>query len=208
VNAQQTIASRLPAVLVLTAGLAAALAGCERMQQDLEAFNQRLAAQFNGEDAPAATPPADGDATAEAFDRQSVPEPLHLLLPHEVRIHPFTGTRTFDEAGGVRGLDVRVEAKDAYGDMTKAFGDFRFELYAFRANSPDPKGRRLMVWRESLLDPKDNLMHWGGMVARRYQFRLQWDQPIPVGRKLVLTVTFTSPFTERLTDEHVFVSGQ
>jgi len=63
-----------------------------------------------------------------------LPAPLHLLLPRAISIHPFTGTRTFDKAGRVKGIDVRVEALDAYGDSTKAFGKFRFALYQHQAN--------------------------------------------------------------------------
>ena len=32
--------------------------------------------------------------------------------------------------------------------------------------------------------------------------------PIPVGRKFVLQAVFTSPFTERMFAERVFISGQ
>jgi hypothetical protein len=181
---------------LLLAAVLACAGGCEWIQRDLTTINRTLSDGLGGPDLPSGT------------EHEDVPAPLHLLLPHEIRIHPFTGTRTFDEAGGVRGLDVRVEAKDAYDDLTKAFGRFFFELYEFRTDSPDPKGERLATWEEDLLDPRDNLRHWGGMVARRYHFRLQWDQPIPVGRKFVLTVAFTSPWTDRLSDEHVFVSGQ
>jgi len=136
-----------------------------------------------------------------------VPEPIRLLLPEAVRIHPFTGTRIFDEKGGIRGIDVRIEASDYYGDSTKAFGDFRFELYTHRENSADPKGQRLAVWEESLITPEKNLLHWD-KITHTYQFKLQWDRPVAVGKKFVLAATFSSPYTPRLFDERVFVSGQ
>ncbi len=139
--------------------------------------------------------------------QQPVPSPISLLLPCEIRIHPFTGARTFDEAGGIKGIDVRIEAVDTYGDSTKAFGDFRFELYAYKLNSSDPKGDRITAWAVSLMEPKDNLMHWDN-ITRTYEFKLQWDKPIDVGQRFVLVAVFASPFTERLFTERVFISGQ
>ena len=138
---------------------------------------------------------------------RKVPPPIDLLLPRVIRIHPFTGTRTFDESGGVKGIDVRIEALDSYGDATKAFGDFRFELYAFLANNPDPKGKRLSTWEVPLLKPKVNLTHWDN-ITRTYEFKLLWDDPIPVGERFVLVAVFSSPFGERRSDQRVFTSGQ
>ncbi len=139
--------------------------------------------------------------------RTEVPEPIDLLLPQEVRLHPFTGTRMFDAAGGVSGIDVRVEAIDAYGDASKAFGEFRFELYTFDASRPGHRGRQMDVWTVSVDDPKDNRAHWNS-ISHTYQFKLSWRTPIPVGQKFVLRAIFQSRFTDRLFDEREFVSGQ
>jgi len=135
-----------------------------------------------------------------------VPQPINYLLPKAISIHPFTGMRNFDEAGGLRGIDVRVEAKDAFGDAGKAFGKFLFQLYEFRPQNSDPKGTLIMTWEEDLLDAQKNLLHWN--IHRTYEFKLLWNSPIPVGQKFVLEVIFSSPFTQRLTDERVFISGQ
>jgi hypothetical protein len=134
-----------------------------------------------------------------------IPRPINLLLPQSIHIHSFTGTRTFDE-GGVKGIDVRIEAKDAYGDPTKAFGQFRFELYELRPHNPDRKGRLIMTWEEDVLEAKKNLVHWN--IHRNYEFKLLWHYPIPVGQELVLRAVFSSPFTQRLYDERVLISGQ
>jgi len=136
-----------------------------------------------------------------------VPTPLHLLLPKAIRIHPFTGTRTFDEAGGVKGIDVRVEALDAYGDATKAFGKFQFALYQHKADSPSPRGAQVATWEEDLLSAEKNLVHWDS-ITRAYAFKLQWYKAIPVGQKFVLAIDFSSPFTPRRFAERVFISGQ
>ena len=66
--------------------------------------------------------------------------------------------------GGIKGVDVRIEAVDAYGDAPKAFGNFRFEMYKFVPNSLDPKGKRLATWEESVLEPKANDKTWGPLV--------------------------------------------
>ncbi len=138
---------------------------------------------------------------------QEVPHPVNLMLPKSIRITPFTGMRAFDDAGGVKGIDVHIEAKDTYGDTTRAFGDFRFELYEFKPNSLDPKGAKLGSWDVPVLKPDDNRRHWDP-IHRAYEFKLQWDQPIAVGRRFVLVAVFDSPFTDRIFNERVFVSGE
>lgn len=139
--------------------------------------------------------------------RKEVPYPISLLLPEEIEIHGFTGVRTFDESGGVKGIDARVTAKNAFGDAAKAFGKFRFELYQFRPNNPDPKGDQVGVWNTDLSDPKTNVRHWQGHFSG-YKFNLKWSRSIPVGKRFVLVVVFSSPFTDRLFDQRVFVAGQ
>ncbi len=144
---------------------------------------------------PGAQPPA----------AEVVPEPINTLLPTQIRIHPFTGMRVLSEKGNIKGIDVRIEAIDAFGDTNKAFGQFRFELYQFKPNSPDPKGARLAVWNENVEDFESNRRHWSS-IARTYQFKLAWNHPIPVGQKFVLVTVFQSRFTERLFAERMFVS--
>ena len=174
---------------LLVALAAAASGGC-----DGEKFDFR----------PPWSAPSARDANAA---RTAVPEPIHLLLPQAVRIHPFTGTRTFDDSGGVKGIDVRIEAIDAYGDSTKAFGKFHFALHEYQPGRPDPKGRRIATWEENLLEPKKNLIHWDN-ITRAYKFKLQWYRPIPVGSRFILVASFSSPFTQRKFAERSFISGQ
>ena len=178
------------ALSALAAGAAAlaalALAGCN----NADVHQGRTEAGTRP--APAATP---------------VPAPLTLLLPQSIRLHEFTGTRVFDQAGGVTGIDVRIEALDAYGDANKAFGQFRFELFRYKPNAPDPKGERLEVWDVDVDGPEENRRHWNS-ITRTYQFKLAWEEPVPVGKKFVLAAVFDSRFTPRLFHERVFVSGQ
>ncbi len=137
----------------------------------------------------------------------NIPQPIALMLPQQIRIHPFTGTRVFQEQGGISGVDVRIEALDAFEDQTKAFGQFRFELYRFQPNSRDPKGQRLATWVEDVEKPAVNRSHWNGLT-RTYQFKLGWNESIPVGSKFVLVAVFQSPYTPRLTDERTFIAGE
>ncbi len=136
-----------------------------------------------------------------------VPDPINLTLPKTISFHPFTGSRVFGESGGVQGIDARLEAKDAFGDSTKAFGEFRFELYRYKPNSPDPRGQQLATWEENLTDPKKNLTHWDGFT-RSYEFKLRWEQPIAIGDKFIMVAVFSSPFTERKFTQREFISGQ
>ena len=99
-----------------------------------------------------------------------------------------------------------MQAFDRFDDSTKAFGVFRFELYAYRAHEPDPRGRRIHVWRADLSDPQVNLAHWD-TISRTYQFRLVWKEPVPVGEKFVLAAILDGP-RGRLFDQRVFTSGE
>jgi hypothetical protein len=143
--------------------------------------------------------------TSEPAIKEKIPEPIDLLLPEEIVIQAWTGTRVFSEAGGINGIDVRIQAKDHFGDFTKAFGSFRFELYHFRPGV-DPKGERIAVWNEDILSAAQHREHWDKYLPG-YQFKLGWSQPIELGRKFVLQVTFDSPWTERLVTERTFTAG-
>ena len=132
-----------------------------------------------------------------------VPRPVDLLLPQKIRIHPFTAIRVLEDRN-VLGVEARIEALDAFGDPTKAFGDVRFELYAHRANGPDNKGRRLNVWQVSIGDPGSNMVHWDH-VTRSYLFKLELTQQAEPADRYVLVAIFASPYTQRLFAEHVVV---
>ena len=139
--------------------------------------------------------------------RIPVPAPLDKLLPDRVTIHPFTGARTFDDAGEVQGFEVRIKVLDDYGDPTKAFGEYLFMLYTYRTQSENPRGERLGMWPESLIDPDKNQLHWDA-ISQSYKFNLRYRDQLVVGHQYVLEVYFTSPFTERLSAKRVFVADR
>jgi len=137
-----------------------------------------------------------------------VPTPVDLLLPQKIRIHPFTSMRTFEESN-VRGVEARIETLDAFGDPVKAFGEFRFELWSYRANNPEHKGKLLNNWTVSTNDARANQMHWDH-VTRAYLFKLELTKlPEPEEnekletKRYVLVAVFSSPYTNRLFAEHV-----
>ena len=137
--------------------------------------------------------------------REEVPPPINLLLPRTLDIHPFTQTGTFEEGGS--GVHARIQARDAYGDPTKAFGDFRFELYEFRTHHQDHKGARLAQWEVKLSQPEQNLTHWD-RHTRSYEFKLGWNQRLPTGRRVILVAVFTSRFTPRISAEREIIAGE
>ncbi len=129
------------------------------------------------------------------------------LLPAGVRLHPFTGTRQFDESGDLRGIEARVEVRDHFDDATKAFGTFRFEAYGYRPFQSDPRGKTLAKWAVDLTSPEPNLNHWD-TIHHTYRFRLKWDAPLPIGRQFVLRIVFSPPDGPRLFSQRVFVMEQ
>ena len=134
-----------------------------------------------------------------------VPAPINLLLPKSVEIHPFTQVGSFRQGG--QGLHARIRAVDTYGDSTKAFGHFRFELYQVRPQHPDGRGERLGQWEISVAEPQQNLVHWD-RHTRSYEFKLGWKQSPAPGEKLLLVTYFSSAFTPRLTTERELIAGE
>lgn len=134
-----------------------------------------------------------------------VPPPIDLLLPKSLEIHSFTQTETFEgQQGGIRAC---VKARDAYGDGTKAFGRFRFSLYAYAPQNENKRGSRLGEWEVDVSDPEQNLLYWDRHTGG-YEFKLGWNQHVPAGQRLILEAVFHSEFTPRLTAERDIVAGE
>lgn len=134
-----------------------------------------------------------------------IPVPISLLLPKTLEMHPFTRAGALEE--GHRGVLAHVQAKDAYGDPTKAFGKYRFELYSVRPDLADRKGLQLASWDSSVWDPETNLLHWD-RHTRSYAFKLGWDRRVAPGTRLLLVTSFDSPYTSRITTRRELVVGE
>jgi hypothetical protein len=136
---------------------------------------------------------------------ENIPPPINLLLPKTLTIHPFTQTEAFSDTTG--GVHARIQARDSFGDSTKAFGTVRFELYQFLEQNQRRHGPRVGQWEISIAQPRANLTHWNRHF-RSYEFKLACDKPLPTGRRFVLVATFTSPFTPRLSAQREIVAGE
>lgn len=113
-----------------------------------------------------------------------------LFQAREARIHPvFTKILDWTGDGKVDGIEALIELNDRFGDPTKAAGTFTFELYEYRADQPDPRGRRMYnPWQGTVLTEEEQRERWS-RTGRSYSFRLQADRLSPTG-PYVFAVTF------------------
>ena len=140
--------------------------------------------------------------TSNTADRIKIPPPINALLPQRIEVHPFTRIGVLSERGDIHGIDLCIRAVDSYGDATKAFGKFRFELYQFKPGSPDPKGALLAVWNENIETLKENRRYWDN-ISRTYRFKLAWDRETLPSEKFVIVVIFQSRYSDRLFAQRV-----
>ena len=112
-----------------------------------------------------------------------------LFGPAAMRVHPiFTQVADWTGDGRPDGIEALVELQDQFGDPTKASGRLVFELYEYRAYSPDPRGERLAFWNGQLATADDQAQRWN-RTSRTYSFPLSFE-PIRTDRAYVLAATF------------------
>ena len=112
-----------------------------------------------------------------------------LFAPAAMRVHPiFTQVADWTGDGKPDGVEALVELQDQFGDPTKASGRLVFELYDYRAYSPDPRGERLAFWNGLLATADDQAERWN-RTSRTYGFPLAYPQ-IRTDRAYVLHATF------------------
>ena len=126
---------------------------------------------------------------------RSPPPPRPSLQPgafaaKAMRLHPtFTRTRDLTGAGRPTGIEAEIEFLDFMGDPAKARGRVVFELYGYRDDSPDPRGRRLVnPWVGSLVTDADQNTRYNRNL-RTYGFDLLYPAIEP-DRTYVLAATF------------------
>jgi len=120
------------------------------------------------------------------------------FVPVKMRVHPFTAVEVDLGEAGVR-LEARVEMLDRLGDVTKAVGDFRFDLYHMPPGvyeSP-AEGTLLYQWSAPMTTIEQNRRHWDS-ITRTYLFKLGMDRLPRVTGRLLLTAHFTDPGGRRL----------
>ena len=169
--------------------------GCDKVQRDWD----NLVRGIQGR------PRLADSADDPKYERRAVPAPLDELLPVSIHIHAFTAAEKLKD--GQQAISLNIMATDAYGDPSKAFGHFRFELHAFRPSSGQPEGKLLHRWRVDLMDPGQNRRHWK-KAHPMYEFRLGCGNILIPGKRYVLVAVFDSPFTDRLFARRVFDPGQ
>ncbi len=104
-------------------------------------------------------------------------------------VHPiFTQIADWTHSGRPDGIEAQLEFTDQFGDPTKASGKVLFELFAYRDDSPDPRGRRMGRWVGSLVTPDEQRERWN-TTLRTYRFQLKFPG-ISTESSLVLTAIF------------------
>ncbi|HUW18619.1 MAG TPA: hypothetical protein VMW16_04890 [Sedimentisphaerales bacterium] len=137
------------------------------------------------------------------------PDPLSVYASYsaaKVDIMPltdFVGAGSGGEAGRIR---VYVGLLDSFNSQIKSPGVFRFELYEHVQRSPEPAGKRLVVWPDiDLTDPAGNNNYWRDYL-RAYEFSLDFEPQN--SRSYLLQVTCLCPNGKRLSDAFVLKYGK
>ena len=131
-------------------------------------------------------------------------EMLSLMLPHKIKIQPFTQITSFDEDDIPDGILAVIRPLDKFGDPAKAAGLFYFELWGYEKASGQRKGEPLAYWDLTIGSAQQVRLHWTS--AQMYEFQLAWTQgseAIRPGRKYVLAATYRTPWDETIRDEYV-----
>ena len=138
-----------------------------------------------------------------AVSTGEIPKPLEQYLPESLKIHPFTKMGELKD--GKYGIDAHIQAIDPWGEPTKAFGNFRIELYQFRKFHHEKKGKMVEAWDVRLGSAGENRKRWDHHT-RSYHFMLGMMNRLTPGRRMILTISYQDNFTERLTVENTITS--
>jgi len=113
-----------------------------------------------------------------------------MFGPAAVRIHPtFTVVRDWTGDGKPDGVEATLEVQDQFGDPTRSTGRVMFELWEYRKESPEVRGRRIGGPWITFVNTKDQQQdHWNAAL-RAYTFQLAYPQ-ISTNHYYVLTVQF------------------
>jgi len=115
--------------------------------------------------------------------------PVDLFAPTAMRVHPiFTQIANWTHSPKPDGIEAQLEFTDQFDDPTKASGRALFELFDYRKDSPDPRGKRLGWWKGSLETPAEQRQRWN-KTLRTYRFQLDYPAVSP-SQAYVLVATF------------------
>jgi hypothetical protein len=117
---------------------------------------------------------------------RSVPA-QEMFGPSSIRIHPtFTQVRDFNGDGKLDGIEALLEVQDQFGEPARSTGRVMFELFEYRRDSEEIRGRRIGgPWAFSLDTKTDQEQHWTPTL-RGYTFQLPFPL-VSASRSYVLT---------------------
>lgn len=127
-----------------------------------------------------------------------------LFVPTSMVIGFFTKPRSFGNQGGDRGLEVRLQPLDQFGDPVKAVGSFRIEVFACREEGGEKRGERLGHWFIPLMTVEANRTYYD-RVDRCYVFPLLWEKGAALPKAVVVQATYYLPseYREKLSAQRV-----
>jgi len=128
-----------------------------------------------------------------------------MFGPMSMKIDPiFTKISDWTGDGKPDGIEVSIGFEDRFEDPTKAAGRVIFELYEYRREDPDARGKSVTdPWVGSINTLAEQKAHWFA-TGRTYTFQLSYDQ-IRANRNYVLTAQFDRAAGGRFFDKIVLV---
>jgi hypothetical protein len=143
---------------------------------------------------------ADSSARVRADDPQMASY-VQLVMPSHVKILEWTKPVSLAGDGSADALEVIVEARDSFDDLTKVVGTFHFELSTRKL--ADSVGTRVAFWPIEVNTEKSMRMY-RDRLSKFYHFPLQLQAPpLPAGR-YNLSMWLHLAGGERLFDEYEF----
>jgi hypothetical protein len=132
-------------------------------------------------------------------DDEAQADPVAAYLAYaaaKVHIIPLTGFATDSAAERPTQIRAYVSLLDEFDCQIKSPAVFRFELFKALERSPEPRGKRVIIWPDTdLTEPTENNTYWRDYL-RAYEFNLDF-QPA-ADQNYLLQVTCLCPAGRRL----------
>lgn len=126
--------------------------------------------------------------------RAITPEELKKVFhPEQVKIAQLSGGVDYDGQPGDDGVNVYLQPIDQYGDVLKAAGDTRIELYDL-ANPPGQQ--QIGVYTFPVDEAAKNWFSFFGTY--QYTFKCPWKNGPPKHDELTIRVVFVDFLTQRV----------
>lgn len=120
-----------------------------------------------------------------------------LFHPVKIAIDKLSGGENYDSQPGDDGVTVFLRPIDQQGDVLKAAGAMRIELYDLAA----PEGQKqLGTWNFPVAQAKD--LWYGQLMTQHYTLKCPWKDRRPTGAEITIRATFVDYLTQRvMTDQ-------